>query len=186
MALGTWWTGDSLPNLPQLPAFSSGISTDLAFITSFTRLSARQVEARWHDGHHFYQAFLDETPVAYGWVATERGGVEEIQLAFRLPPRNRYLWDFQTLPPWRGLGIYPQFLQAILRAEQHLADCFWILYEPGNDVAARSISKAGFVFLGELVLVEERVSSIQLFQDDERAHIGAALLDLPIAQMEEP
>lgn len=181
MALGTWWAGDLLPQLPQIPAFSCRVSTHQSFLASFTGLAEEQIAARWQKGHFCYLAFLAETPVAYGWLATAQGHVEEIQLTFRLPPRNYYLWDFQTLPPWRGRGIYPQFLQAILRAEMHLAERFWILYEPGNATAARAIRKAGFSFLGELVLdANGHVSAFQLFEQSSRALLGAALLNLPV------
>ncbi len=111
--------------------------------------------------------------------------MREIQLSFTLAPQNRYLWDFQTLPEWRGRGIYPHFLQAILRAEMHFAERFWILYAPGNDTAEHSIRKAGFQFLGELVLTKGRVTGFTLFNKGERALVGAAFLELPIVTEEE-
>ena len=180
MALGTWWVGDPLPDLPPLSAFSISLSTDIQRIASLTKLAHREIEARWRNGNYLYLAFLEETPVAYGWVATKKAGVREIGLAFTLPPHNRYLWDFQTFPAWRGQGIYGHFLQEIVRTEFYLVDRFWILYEPNNDAAARAISKAGFVFVGELALTQGRVSGIQIFIEGERASAGADLLNLPI------
>jgi GNAT superfamily N-acetyltransferase len=179
MALGCWWRGDVLPDLPPLQAFSARISTDMQLIARLTGLSRQEIEARLQKGHHIYSAFIAEKPVAYGWVAERTAGVREIQLSFTLSARDRYLWDFQTLPAWRGRGIYSHFLQEIIR--QEMAERFWILYQPGNDVAARSIERAGFHFLGELVLSEGRVSAIELFEDGERAVAGAALLGLPIS-----
>jgi GNAT superfamily N-acetyltransferase len=141
--------------------------------------SASRVEARLQHGHHAYIAYITETPVAYGWVAERTAGVREIQLSFTLSARNLYLWDFQTFPAWRGRGVYPHFLQTIVR--QEMAERFWILYEPGNAAAAHSIEKAGFHFVGELVLCEDRVSAIELFEDGERAVAGATLLGLPVS-----
>lgn len=181
MALGIWWRGDPLPNLPSLAAFSACPSADVQLIADLTTLAPQEIEARFQSGNHAYIAFMAETPVAYGWVATRTAGVREIELAFTLTPRDRYLWDFQTFPTWRGRGIYPHFLQTIISQEANSADRFWILYEPGNDSAARSIGKAGFHFVGELVLIDDRVSAIELFEGGERAKAGAVLLNLPVS-----
>lgn len=180
MALGTWWNGDSLPDLPTLPSFSTCLSTDIQLITRLTTLSQQEIEARFQSHNRVYLAFLDQTPVAYGWIADRTGSIDEIHLAFMLPPRNRYLWDFLTLPTWRGRGIYPHFLQAIIHQEQHDVDRFWIMYVPGNNTAARSISKAGFLFVGELTFTQNYASGITLFNTTERAYAGAMLLNLPI------
>jgi GNAT superfamily N-acetyltransferase len=145
-----------------------------------TTLSHQEIKARFQSNNRIYLAFLDQTPVAYGWIADHVGSIDEIHLSFTLPPRNRYLWDFLTLPLWRGRGIYPHFLQAIIRQEQHDTDRFWIMYVPGNNTAAHSISKAGFLFVGELTLTKNYVSGITLFNTTERAYAGATLLNLPI------
>ncbi len=179
MALGTWWNGDLLPDLPALPAFSACLSTDTQLIAHLTTLSQQEIEARLQSDNRVYLAFLSQTPVAYGWVADKAGSVDEIHLSFTLPPRNRYLWDFLTLPAWRGRGIYPHFLQAIIHQEQHDVDRFWIMYVPSNTTAAHSISKAGFHFVGELTFTGNSVSGIALFNTTERAYAGAALLNLP-------
>jgi GNAT superfamily N-acetyltransferase len=185
MALGTWWRGDSLPNLPALPLFSVRPSTDTTLIAKLNDLSLQEIDARFQNGNSAYLAFIDETPVAYGWVATKSGGVEEIGLAFTLAPGNRYLWDFQTLPEWRGRGIYACFLQAIIRQEMQLAERFWLLYKPGSVAAERSIRNAGFHILGELVLTDDHVSGFELFEQSDRAIIGAALLQLPVVVEDE-
>ena len=48
-------------------------------------------------------------------------------LSWPLGPQDRHLWDFVTLPAYRGRGVYPHLLQAILRAEsegaEHLGKC---------------------------------------------------------------
>jgi GNAT superfamily N-acetyltransferase len=182
MALGCWWRGDPLPDLPSLQGFSARISTDIELIAGLTGLTQREIRARLQHGNHAYIAFIEQVPVAYGWVAERTAGVREIQLSFTLSARNLYLWDFQTLPAWRGRGVYPHFLQTIVR--QEMAERFWILYEPGNTTAAHSIEKAGFHFVGELVLREGRVCAIELFEDGERAVAGAALLGLPVSAKE--
>ena len=185
MALGTWWRGDALPDLPSLPSFSVRISDDRERFTQLNNITLQEFDARTQTGNHAYLAFVGETIVAYGWAATRSAGVAEIGLAFMLPPQNHYLWDFQTLPSWRGRGIYPHFLQAIIRQEMHLVERFWILFQPGNAAAEHSIQKAGFLFVGELVLTKGHVSGFTLFSKSERAIIGASILNLPVIAEEE-
>ena len=184
MALGTWWRGDALPALPALPSFSIHTTQDKQLLSKLNNLSLQEVDNRFQAGNHAYLAYIGETIVAYGWVATQSAGVNEISLSWTMASQNRYLWDFQTLPEWRGHGIYPHFLQAILRAETPLAERFWILYAPGNEAAEHSIRKAGFQFLGELVLTHGRVTGLTLFEKSERAIEGAAFLQLPVVTME--
>jgi hypothetical protein len=180
MALGTWWRGDPLPNLPTLPSFTIRATTDTQLIKRLNRLTEEEFRNRQRADNHAYIAFLQETPVAYGWVGTQGGEVREIQLAFTLPPNNRYLWDFETLPAWRCRGIYAHFLQAIIRQESDLAERFWLLYEPGNEAAFHSIQNAGFEFVAELTMTSEHTLGIMLFNKSERAYAGAAILGLPI------
>ncbi len=61
-----------------------------------------------------------------------------------LTPSDRALWDFVTFEAWRGRGIYPLLLQAILRTEQSEAERFWIGHRADNDASKRGILKAGF------------------------------------------
>ncbi|HMQ31674.1 MAG TPA: hypothetical protein PKD53_13175, partial [Chloroflexaceae bacterium] len=98
---------------------------------------------------------LGEAPVAYGGVATRRPGIEEVDIDSRLPDRRYALWDFSTLPAWRGRGVYPRLLQAILRREAPRADWFEISHELGNDASRRGILRAGFHLSNQIVLTEE-------------------------------
>lgn len=179
MPFGTWWRGTPLPDLSPLPAFSASISTDTQLITRLAKLSQQEIDDRFQTGKHLYIAFISEMPVAYGWVATREVNFPHFQFSFRIPPRNCYLWDFLTLPEWRGRGIYPHLLQTIIRQEA-LVDRFWIGYEPGNEASARGICKAGFHMVTELVIAEGRVSGLTLFDSSEYAQASADFFHLPI------
>src|SRR4030095_8186023 len=74
----------------------------------------------------------------------------ELDLGFNVPRASRYLWDFATLPGWRGLGIYPALLQTILRDEGADAERFWIGHLLRNSASRRGIEKAGFQEVGRL------------------------------------
>lgn len=179
MPFGTWWRGDVLPALSPLATFSVGQEEDLQFITGFSGLPKQDVNRRIQNGNRPYIASMGDVPVAYGWVAIRTGAISEFQLSFTIPPRTCYLWDFLTLPQWRGCGIYPHFLQEIIHLEQ-AADRFWIGYELGNDRAARSIKKAGFHIVSDLVIFNGRVSGLTLFDASEHAQASADFFQLPI------
>jgi hypothetical protein len=185
MALATWWRGDPLPDLPELPSFSAARSTDVDLIAHMAELSRQEVQNRFADENRLYLAFIDQVPTAYGWVATREGRASEIHLGFLLPPGNYYLWDFKTLPSWRGHTIYPHLLQAIVRQEMQNAERFWILYAPQNTASSHGIGHAGFQFVGEFLLAGDYIKAIKLHDRSERALAGAAVLDLPVAPDDE-
>lgn len=181
MPFATWWRGDPLPNLSPLPTFSFSArnSTDTQLIARLANLSQQKISTRFQAGNSLYLAFMDDTPVAYGWVATREGGISAFRFSFAIPSKNCYLWDFLTLPEWRGRGIYPHFLQSIIH-QQPFVDRFWIGYEPGNEASAHGIIKAGFHVVGDFVISEGRVSGVTLFNSSEYAQASAAFLNLPI------
>ena len=101
-------------------------------------------------GHRAYVATLDGAPAAWGWIATREAEIGELATRFAIPPGERYLWNFVTLAPFRGLGVYPRLVDAIVRAESREAERFWIAYAPENRASASGIGKAGFTTLAEL------------------------------------
>lgn len=150
MALWTWWTGDALPALAPIGGFGAGAARDVAELSTLTGLPAAEVAGRLEAGNRCYAARLGGVAVGYGWVADGSAAIGELDLAFRLEAGDRYLWDFATLPAWRGRGLYPRLLQAILRAEDR--GRFWIINAPENLASARGIARAGFAEVGSLEL----------------------------------
>ena len=179
MPFATWWQGDPLPDLPPLPTFSAHLSTDTQLIARLTNHSPQIIDTSFQAGKRLYIAFIDEIPAAYGWVTTQEGSIGALQFSFTIPSRNGYLYSFLTLPEWRGRGIYPRLLQAIIHQEPQI-DRFWIGYEPGNDASGRGISKAGFREVCDLVISEGRVTGLTLFDSSERAQACADFFHLPV------
>src|SRR5438552_1742615 len=70
-----------------------------------TGLRADEINKRIQDGNTCYTARLNGAPVAYGWVARSAADIGELELPFHVDECNAYLWDFQTVPEWRGRGI---------------------------------------------------------------------------------
>jgi hypothetical protein len=182
MALWTWWLGDPSPALAPLPAFRAGREDDLDLLVRLTGLDAGEVRSRLDSGHRAYVARLEDTPAAYGWVASMAASIGELDLAFGLAAADRYLWDFVTLPEWRGRGLYPRLLQAMLTAESAGGRRFWITNAPENAASAAGIGKAGFRPVGELSFLADLGVGTLPYQSDERARIGAALLGVPLLE----
>ncbi|MFN8503392.1 GNAT family N-acetyltransferase [Kouleothrix sp.] len=180
MALATWWRCDTLPPLPPLAGFGAAVCDDAALLSRLNRITAGEVRARWRDGHRAYVAAQGGAPVAYGWVATRAAAIGELALKLALPVADRYLWDFATLPAWRGRGIYPRLLQAIMRSEAEAAERFWIIYAPENQPSGAGMRKAGFAPVAELSFDAGRQVRLAALGAPERARAAAALLGLAL------
>lgn len=172
-----WWRGDPPPRLPALGGLSVARAADRAMLSALAGLPPGEVGARLASGHTPYAAFLTGEPVAYGWSASveaEIGGF----LRFRLPPGERYLWDFATLPHARGRGVYPRLIRAIVRGEGE-AERFWIAHEAGNTASAKGIARAGFRPAGELRFLSPGLALLPTGPED-RARAAARLLGVPL------
>jgi GNAT superfamily N-acetyltransferase len=182
MALWTWWPGDALPALVASDAFTAQPSTDLCRLSSLTGLDHAKVETRLAAGNRCYVASVGTASAAYGWVAAGEAAIGELDIAFRLAGSDRYLWDFQTLPEWRGRGLYPRLLQSILGGEGLANARFWIINAPENRASARGIDKAGFHVVGDLAFAKDGRADLVPTADPVRARVGAALLGVPVIQ----
>lgn len=147
-----WWRGDALPELKPLEGFQAAVVGDVELLARLHELDPDEMQRRIDGGNRCYLAFLDGEPVGYGWVATEVGRIEEAGLSWPLGPQDRHLWDFVTLPEYRGRGVYPHLLQTILRAESEEAGHFWIGHRGDNLASQRGILKAGFKLHWQFVL----------------------------------
>jgi hypothetical protein len=182
MALATWWSTDPLPHLPVLPGFQAACASDDTALAQLNRLTVTEVRARQQDGHRPYLGFLNGIPVAYGWVATQEASIGELDLTFRQPPGNRYLWDFATLTGFQGRGIYPHLLLAILKQEMLEAERFWIIHAPENVPSGAGMEKAGLLPVGQLSFRPDGSVGLAPLGLHERAQAGAELLGLPLIE----
>lgn len=135
---------DSIVDLSTMPGLSVHRETCSTAIAQLQGRAPEQMEGRFAAGHSAWIASIDGEPAAWGWVASRTADIGELGLTFSIPPRERYLWNFVTLPGYRGRGIYPRLLDAIVRSESAHADRFWIAYAPENMASAAGIRRAGF------------------------------------------
>jgi GNAT superfamily N-acetyltransferase len=174
----SWWRNDPSANLAPLPGFEVELTKDYRLLAELARLDPAELLARVRAGHQPYIARLDGTPVAYGWSAVRRASIGELGLEFAVPTGNRYLWDFATLPAWRGIGIYPRLLHAIVRHESADAARFWIGHVTGNHASQRGIVKAEFSAAGATDHRDGRALTFAATSPAARARACAGLLGL--------
>jgi GNAT superfamily N-acetyltransferase len=173
-----WWRGDPLPALCMQPRLSIARATDDLLLARLMGAEEAEVRERRAAGHQPWLAQVEAEPVGWGWAGTSAFSIGELNIDFALPPGNHYLWDFVTLPPWRGRGIYPSLLQAILTRGE--AERFWIGHDWDNRASARGIAKAGFARVGAAWHLADGRHALAPDVPRERAEAAAALLGLPL------
>lgn len=182
MAIATWWTGDAQLELARLAGFEVQLCSDVDRIAALNQIDVDEVARRLANGHQSHIGSIDGTPATYGWVATRDVSLGELDLAFTLPARDRYLWDFGTLPAFRGNGMYPRLLAAIRGHERATADRLWIAYAPENVPSAVGIERAGFTTVGELSFDSRSRAALRRSGDVERARAAAQLFGVPLVE----
>lgn len=183
MSLATFWIEDTFALIPSLPGFTADPALDWYELAEINQLSHAEVIDRQMNGHRPYVARIDGQPVGYGWLATSKVSIGELDINVELSSDDRYLWDFATLPDWQGRGLYPRLLQSILEQEIQNAKRFWIIHAPENLPSGAGMSKAGFEFVGQLSFTLDGKVSLAPYSDStERARIGADLLQVPIIE----
>ena len=105
MSFATFWIEDNLPVIASLPGFTAGTAFNWDELAEINHLSHAEVMNRRNDGHRPYVARMDGQTVAYGWLATRKVSIGELDINVELPSGDCYLWDFATLPDWQGRGL---------------------------------------------------------------------------------
>lgn len=141
---------DPMPTLPPLSALTVDQERHAHRMALLQDRPVADIVRRFEAGHRAYVARMYGEAAAWGWVATRSADIGEVGATFSIAARERYLWNFVTLPSHRGRGIYPRLLQAIVQAESVNADRFWIAYAPENHASGAGIAKAGFITLAEM------------------------------------
>lgn len=173
-----WWRGDPLPPLSPVPDVAMSPSSDEALVATVTGIEIEAVRERMDLGHRPWLARIGNEPAGWGWVASREAGIAELDIAITLPPGERYLWDFVTVPARRGRGLYSALLRTILTHEG--AERYWIGHDEGNTPSARGVAKAGFREVGAVLRTEDGQMTFVPKSPTDRAEAAAALLGLPV------
>ena len=147
-----WRRGWPLPDVNSDPGGEVTLDTSPPpeLIARLAALDVAEVRRRLDEGHQLFLLRVDGQPAAYGWSATGPAHIGGLALELTVPDGERYLWDFVTMPEFRGRGLYPLLLQKILLRQSDEAEWFWIGHEPPNDASRRGILKAGFELAGHV------------------------------------
>lgn len=173
-----WWRGDNLPEIESPQGMQVDLVDRPVSVASELTLDADEVKQRAREGHSLYVARIDGKLVGWGWSAAETAGIGELGITLTMPPANRYLWDFVTLPEWRGQGIYPAIIQEMVRRQQGVQR-FWIGHDYGNRASGKGILRAGFHLVASLY---QGCDGFYLIAVDflDRARVSADLMRVPL------
>lgn len=120
-----------------------------AEVESLTSLMGEEVvNARFDQGEVCGVAWFNSAVVSYCWVAFQQAKVGEINRIIKLRRNELYLYDAFTLPHYRGKGLFPALLIAILglaRSQGYSRALIFSLRE--NRPSVIGIEKAGFRLL---------------------------------------
>jgi GNAT superfamily N-acetyltransferase len=138
-----WRHGDPIPRLATGLAARFEPLAEAAELARAADLTVAEVEARQRRGNRAYLARVGGEVAAYGWACHGTAECGWRNLPFTVPQGDCYLWDFATLPRWRGNGLYPALLTWILGREEPIS-CYWIMHNRDNKASRRGIARAGF------------------------------------------
>lgn len=180
MALATWWYEDGQPEMALAAGMTVESPEENDVLAAVAGVPIKDLRRRRAEGHRPYLISVDGQPAGYGWVAGQSCEIGELGLAFALPAGNRYLWDFATLPAFRGRGVYPALLSEIVRRECPPATRLWIIHAPENLPSGLGITRAGFQAVAELSFDDAGNAALAPVGPPERGQAAAALLGLPL------
>ena len=161
MSLYTFSKTDTLPSIKIIEGVRMEKCTNVNLLSVMGTTTVDDVTSRLANGHVAFVAYANNQPAAFGWMATEKATIGELNHEIILPEGNKYLWNFRTLEAFRGLGIYPVLLQYIIKSQTKTADRFWIIHAPENKSSLSGIIKAGFQFVGKLYTNEDGTATIE-------------------------
>ena len=179
-----WCRGDALPGCESVSGLTVEASTHVELLSTLMNIPEAALSEQLWLGDRAYLARLGTLPVAVGWSVTGAVAVLGGRVTLHVPPNNRYLYGFVTHPDWRGRGIYPHLLQAILRTEER--EYFWIMHLRENMASQRGIEKAGFRLAGRLsFLPTGGLGLLPPPGDSERSQVAGQLLGLHLIEQTE-
>jgi GNAT superfamily N-acetyltransferase len=172
---------DPAPMLVPLAGLEVRREQCAAAMAALQQRAADDMQRRLDAGHRAYVAYLNGESAAFGWVATRSAEIGELRSTFAIPSGERYLWNFVTLAPYRGLGIYPRLVEAIVRVESREAERFWIAYAPENHASGSGVRKAGFTDLADMSFDGEGRPALRSLVPGG-AHVVSRVIGLPETQ----
>ncbi len=180
MAIATFWKEDQLPILKEAEAVKARKTFEIPLLVCITGQTETEIERRFQTQNDAWILEYQQVPVAFGWVARSAAPIGELGQHVTVPEGQVYLWNFRTLPAWRGKGFYPLLLQAIMRQEiAGGTEKLWILTAPENIPSFKGVQKAGFSLVGELAYNEQNSVVLVPEEESDRVDAAAHFLNMP-------
>lgn len=139
-----------LPALKPVKGLHITESEDVELLAALGNISTAEVIKRMANDHIAFVAYIHQQPAGFGWLARGKARIGELDHDLILPLHHAYLWNFRTLEPFRGKGIYPLLLQHILISQKEKTEQFWIIHAPENHSSLKGIRKTGFQYVGAI------------------------------------
>lgn len=175
---------DQLKPLPPLKNLTIREEDSPLLMSILGEIHLTEATTRFAEDNKGYVAYINDIPAGFGWMAMGKALIGELNQEFVLPLRHRYLWNFRTLPNFRGLGIYPRLLQHIIKTEQKTTENFWIMHAPENGASAKGIEKAGFKFVSAVSVENETKVAIQRRRGSEKIDLVEDIFNFKISEKE--
>lgn len=136
---------DYLPHLKLFKEKNSNLENNYFFTQALARLQR---------GEHIYTYVENNTLVHYGWEIEKQNVsyVEELGINYTFPTNDTVLYDFYTVPEYRGRHLYQQNLATILKTiyKNTCVQTVYIMCLANNKPSRKVIEKLGFSYITSL------------------------------------
>jgi hypothetical protein len=156
---GTIWTlnlDEPVPvTTPGVAASFRRVGPDLlpALVSTLGRDASAEILRRFETGRRCYTAWVGDQLVSYGWVSFDEEHIGELNLRIRLLPGEAYIWDCATVPVFRQNHLYSALLGYMIGELRTEGFCrAWIGADLDNKPSQQGIARAGFHYVGDLVV----------------------------------
>jgi GNAT superfamily N-acetyltransferase len=156
------------PPAPRVPATFARAGPEIAHEIAPNDPASRA--QRFATGRRCYIASIEGRLAAYAWVSFDEEAIGELGISIHLQAGDVYIWDCETLAPYRGQRLYPALLAYVL-AELQAEGVYraWIGADADNLASQSGLARVGFQPVAD-AMIEPSSTGRRLWV---RAHPGA-------------
>ena len=95
MSLYTLTSTSAIPSFLKVEDLTIKECGNPELLSKLGEISVEEARKRMANDHVAFVAYLKNEPAAFGWMARGKAKIGELNHAFVLPERHRYLWNFR-------------------------------------------------------------------------------------------